>query len=96
MVVSKVEAVDVSIVKSYAQDLRSLLKEAEFTEKKSFLRSFIKRIEVDKQRVTIHYNLPLPQNGKSNKQTAVLPIDTLGRPSVTIGRTFKLAFNLSS
>ena len=78
MVVRGVEQVDVAIMKAYAQDLRSLLEEADFIERKSFLRSFIKRIEVNKEQVTIHYNLPMPQDGKSKEQTGVLPIDTLG------------------
>jgi hypothetical protein len=51
----------VVIVKTYAQDLRSLLKEADFTERKTSLRSFIKRIEVNKKQVTVHYNLPMPK-----------------------------------
>jgi site-specific DNA recombinase len=49
MVVQGVGKVDVDIVKAYAQDLRSLLEESDFTERKAFLRSFIKRIEVGKK-----------------------------------------------
>ena len=48
MIAQGVEQVDVAIMKTYAQDLRSLLEEADFTERKAFLRSFIKRIEVNK------------------------------------------------
>ena len=42
MVVRGVDQVDVAMVKTYAQDLRSLLEEADFTERKALLRSFIK------------------------------------------------------
>jgi hypothetical protein len=77
MGVRGVEQVDVAIVKTYAQDLRSLLEEADFTERKAFLRSFIKRIEVNKKQVTVYYNLPMPQD-MSSQQVGVLPIDTLG------------------
>jgi len=49
-VVRGVEQVDTALVKAYAQDLRSLLEEADITERKAFLRSFIKRIEVWQQR----------------------------------------------
>ena len=65
-------------VKTYAQYLRSLLEEADFTERKAFLRSFLKRIEVNKKQVIVHYNLPIPKDGKSKEQIGVLPIDTLG------------------
>jgi len=96
MIARGVEAVDAARVKAYAQDLRGLLEEADFTERKAFLRSFIKRIEVDKKQVTVHYNLPMPQDKKSEEQIGVLPIDTLGGPKCTIDRTFSLKFALSS
>ncbi len=44
----------------------------------AFLRSFIKRIEMNTKQVTVYYNLPVPQDGKSKEQIGVLPIDTLG------------------
>ncbi len=78
MVARGVEQVDTAIVKAYAQDLRALLEEADFTERKAFLRSFIKRIEVNKEQVTIYYNLPTPQDVPLREQVGVLPIDTLG------------------
>ncbi len=37
IVVQGVQYVDAEMVKSYAQDLRSLLEEADFTESKTFL-----------------------------------------------------------
>ena len=73
-----VEQVDVAIVKTYAQGLRGLLEEADFTERKAFLRSFTKRLEVNKEQVTVHYNLPIPQGMPSSEQVGVLPIETLG------------------
>ena len=78
MVVRNVELVDLGMVKTYAQDLKLLLQEAEFTERKAFLRSFIKRIEVDEKQVVVYYNLPLPQGKRMKSETEVLPIDTLG------------------
>jgi len=87
MVVHGVQHVDVEMVKSYAQDLRSLLEEADFTESKTFLRSFVKRIVVNKKQVTIYYNLPIPPEGKKKQSVGVLPIDTLGGQYWTIDRT---------
>ena len=95
MVVRGVEQVDVAMVETYAHDLRSLLKEADFTERKALLRSFIKRIEVNKKQITVHYNLPIAQDVPSRQQVGVLPIDTFGGAGVTIGRTFELAFSLA-
>lgn len=46
LVVNKVELIDLEMVKTYVKDLKVLLQEADLTERKSFLRSFIKRIEV--------------------------------------------------
>ena len=66
------------LTKTYAQDLRSLLEESDFTERKAFLHSFIKRIEVNKGQVTIHYSLPLPQDGKERGTVEVLPTNTPG------------------
>ena len=67
---------DVDTVKSYAQDLRGLLEESDFTERKAFLRSFVKRIEVGRNEVTVHYKIPLPPEGKTKERVSVLPIDT--------------------
>ena len=80
MVVQGVQQINKAKVKVYAQDMRKLLEEVEFTEKKAFLRSFIKRIVVNKEKVTIQYNLPLPIQGKLNTKKEVLSIGTYGRP----------------
>jgi len=77
------EHVDVEMVKSYAQDLRSLLEETSFTESKTFLRSFIKRIVINGENATIHYNLPMPPDGKKKQSVGVLPINIPGGAGVT-------------
>ena len=78
MVARGVDQVDVSLVQRYAKDLRNLLEDSEFTERKAFLRSFVKKIVVDNEEVTVNYKLPLPPDGKSKDKIAVLPIDTFG------------------
>ena len=72
------DEVDLATVKAYANDLKSLLEEAGFAERKGFLRSFIERIEVDGDQVTIRYRLPLPGKGNPREDVRVLPIDTPG------------------
>ena len=70
--------VNVETVKSYAEDLKSLLGEADITESKSFLRSFIKRIEINKSEAVIQYNLPVPPYRSEKQSVGVLPIDNNG------------------
>jgi len=72
-VVQSVSHVDMAVIKAYAQDLKDLLEGADYVERKAFLRSFVKRIEVNRDQVTVRYKLPTPQNGK-NEDLEVLPI----------------------
>ena len=51
---------DTDLVKSYAEDLKSLLEESDCIESKASLRSFIKKIVVNREKATIHYSLPVP------------------------------------
>ncbi len=78
MVVEGVQHLEVEAVKSYAQDLRSLLEEGNFTQSKSFLRSFVKKVIVNGDKAKIQYRLPMPPDGKKTQSVGVLPIDTLG------------------
>jgi DNA invertase Pin-like site-specific DNA recombinase len=97
MIANGVDDVDISVVKSYARDLRDLLEESDYTERKGFLRSFVKRVEVDKSEVTVRYRLPLPPDGSAEDRVSVLPIDTFGGAEVSIGSTskdFDLIFSL--
>jgi len=90
------EHVDFKTVKSYAQDLRSLLEETDFAQSKTFLLSFVKRIVIDGKKVVIQYNLPMPSDGKRNQSVGVLPIDTPGGPSDSIAQPkIKTFFELS-
>lgn len=82
MVVRGVEDVDLARVKAYARDLHNLLKEGELTERKAFLRSFVKRIQVERGQVTIQYSLPMPPEGKTNDSVGILSTVTLGGPRV--------------
>jgi len=73
MVVQGVNEVDASIVKIYAKDLHALLEEAEISERKAFLKSLIKKITVDGNKVTVNYKLPLPEKSKDELTLSVLP-----------------------
>ena len=78
MVVQGTEHVEIEVVKPYAKDLRNLLEETDSTLTKAFLRSFVKRVEIDDKKVTVHYNLPIPPEGGERQPEVVLPIVTPG------------------
>jgi site-specific DNA recombinase len=73
-----VKHVDVETVKAYARDLKCLLEEADFVESKAFLRSFIKRIEIDGENAKVHYILPMPPDRGMRESLGVLPMVTSG------------------
>ena len=73
-----VKHVDARIVKAYAQDLKCLLGEAGILESKAFLRSFIKRIEIDGGSAKVHYTIPMPPDGRVKESLEVLPMATPG------------------
>jgi hypothetical protein len=68
-------------IKSYANDLSHLLEETDAIERKSFLKSFVKKIIVNKGQVTIHYALSMLPDKREQEQIGVLPIVTSGGPS---------------
>jgi hypothetical protein len=70
--------IDVEAIRSYVNDLANILEESEVAQRKAFLRSFIKKIVVDKDRAKLYYNLPVPPDGKKMETVGVLPIDNLG------------------
>ena len=67
---------DTEAVNSYVTDLRNILDESEVAQRKAFLRSFVKKIVVEKERVKLYYNLPVPPDGRKMETVGVLPIDT--------------------
>ena len=68
---------DMNAIKNYVADLKVLLEEADNAERKTFLRSFVKRIVVDNDRVTVEYKLPVPP-ANERKKDLVLPTVKLG------------------
>ncbi len=75
---------DTEAVNSYVTDLRNILGESEVAQRKAFLRSFVKKIMVEKERVKLYYNLPVPPDGRKMETVGVLPIDTPSGPFGTV------------
>jgi len=66
------------LIQQRGRDLRKLLVESDLTERKGFLRSFVKRPDTDGKTVTVRYKLPLVQGTNGWDDVAVLPIDNFG------------------
>ena len=79
------------VMDHYVEDLRSVLESASFLECKSFLRTFIRRIDFDKQQVGIEYTVPMPVCDGKTQTTEVLHVRGVGSPSRI--RTYDLAVN---
>ena len=84
-------AVDVRLVQGYVSDLKDLLLSASFLERKTFLRSFIKRVECNPLQVAIDYTVPLPHEEGLTSRKEVLRINKSGSPGRI--RTYDLAVN---
>ncbi len=74
------QALNLETVQEYVSSLKSILASSSFIEQKSFLRSFVKRIELNEPRVVIDYTMPLPIKGLTTTEE-VLCIDNLGSPT---------------
>ena len=77
-------------IKEYVSSLKELLGSSSFMEQKSFLRSFVKRVELNEPRVVIDYAMPLPINGLTTIEE-VLCIGRIGSRGRT--RTYDQAVN---
>jgi len=55
----RVELADEKTVSSYVSDLHNLLNESSLTEKKSFVRSFVKEVKVTEDEVLLTYTIPM-------------------------------------
>ena len=55
----RVELADMETVTGYVSDLRSLLEESPFPERRSFIKSFVKDVEVTGNQVLLTYTIPM-------------------------------------
>ena len=74
------QALNLKTIQEYVSSMKALLASSSFIEQKSFLRSFVKRIELNEPQVVIDYTMPLPINGLTTTEE-VLRIDKLGSPT---------------
>ena len=68
------EVVSLDAVAGYVSDLSRVLEDGSISERRSFLRSFVKTVDREDSRVTIHYTLPVPPEHLSDDPARVLDI----------------------
>ena len=69
----KVELADFETISSYVEDLHDLLKEGSLTEKRAFIRSFVKEIKVTDGQAVLSYSMPLISDKATIDKEGVLP-----------------------
>ena len=74
----KVELADLKTVKGYVNDLRDTLDDGPLSDRRAFIRSFVKEIIVTQQEIQLAYTLPLPRDGFTGERVEVLPIVRYG------------------
>ena len=75
----------------YLEDLRTILQSASFLQCKTFLGTFIRRIDFSKEQVGIEYTVPVPIGNRLTKTTEVLPVRGVGSAGRT--RTYDQSVN---
>jgi hypothetical protein len=80
---AKMELLETSVVRAYVDDLKALLSKGSIVEQKSFLRSFVKRIEVNLPQVVVNYTPPLKTQKVEPLEREVLPFAYDGSPGRT-------------
>ncbi len=68
----RVELADIGAVTRYVEDLRNILSEGSIVERKSFIKSFVKKVEVTGSEVCLTYTIPLSKGGLTREQIPVL------------------------
>jgi chromosome segregation ATPase len=74
------EQLETNEVMSYVVEMEQVLSEASFLQQKSFLRRFVKRVEINPKGFVLEYTIPLPLEKNRTSVTEVLNIDKVGSP----------------
>jgi DNA invertase Pin-like site-specific DNA recombinase len=74
-----VDIADPQVVREYVDDLRDLLDRSSIVEQRSFLKSFVEKIEVGDSEVRVYYTIPMPPNSLPEETVGVIPFTHLGQ-----------------
>jgi hypothetical protein len=80
---ARIDLLEASVVRTYVDDLKALLRKGSIVEQKTFLRSFVKRIEVNLPQVVVTYTMPLKTQKVEPLEREVLPFAYDGSPGRT-------------
>ena len=69
----KVELADLETISGYVDDLHDLLKEGSLTERRVFIRSFVKEVQVTGDEAVLSYSMPLLPEKTAIEKEGVLP-----------------------
>ncbi len=69
---------DTDTVIGYVKELEQILGEAPFLQRKTFIRSFVKRVEVSPKKVMVDYTIPLPLEKNRTSTREVLYTNSIG------------------
>ena len=75
---TEIKTLKSSEIKEYVSDLKNLLSNGTIIEQKSFIKSFIKRIEINLPKVIIDYTVPLKIKKAEHLTKEVLPLELFG------------------
>jgi hypothetical protein len=80
--------IDPQKVLSYVAELRQFLDERGLFERKAFLRSFIEKIRIGDDKITLDYTLPLQPNNSKQETFSVLDIVSSAPPKISSQRDY--------
>lgn len=69
----RIELTSPGVVSPYVEDMHALLAHSPLSERKAFIRSFVKEVKVTGQEVLLTYTMPLSPDGASEEGVGVLP-----------------------
>ena len=67
-----IELLDEETVRCYVEDMRELLSHSPLTERRSFVKSFVKEVKVTGNKVLLTYTIPMTANGMLHERFTVL------------------------
>ena len=76
----KVELADLETISYYVDDLHDLLKQGTLTERRAFIRSFIKEVRVTGNEAVLSYSMPILPEKVAIEKEGVLPTVQHGGP----------------
>ena len=67
------DTVDLNVVRHYTGDLRNLLVKSPIIEQRSFIKSFVEKIEADEEKVKMYYTIPMPPSSQPEETSGISP-----------------------